>query len=259
MLNFRDSGHGYPVLLIHGLFGNLDNLANCGRQLQQSGYRVIQFDVVNHGESPTQEQTNYQSMAKDVIELLDHLQIQQCAVIGHSMGGKIAMMLALIAPARITALVVADIAPVRYNSHHVQVFAGLEALWNSPPENRKAADVQLANYIEDSGVRQFLLKNLSWTQGHLRWRLRYSQVKTNYSEILNWPSVTATYSGPVLFIKGALSDYIVSAHQAEIARYFPNAKAHVIAGTGHWLHAEKPEAFNRSVERFLSRTISLSA
>lgn len=252
MLNFKESGRGEPVVLIHGLFGNLDNLAACGRHLEAQGYRVIRVDLSCHGESPTQAQMSYHSMAADLIQLLDHLAITEFRVVGHSMGGKVAMMLALLHPERVSQLVVADIAPVSYDSHHTQVFKGLDTLWEQKPASRAEADQLLSHSVADQGVRQFLLKNLKWTAGSLHWRLRYPEVKSSYPNILDWPELEASYSKPTLFLKGALSEYITESSRPAIGQYFPKAKAHIIADTGHWLHAEKPEPFNRAVARFFA-------
>lgn len=253
MLHFKSSGHGQPLVLIHGLFGNLDNLASCGRHLEQQGYQVIRIDLANHGESPSQDSVNYSSMAADVLALLDELAVNQCHLIGHSMGGKVAMRLALEHPARVKKLVVADIAPVPYQSHHTQVFKGLDLLWERRPASRTEADSLLSSCIEDVGVRQFLLKNLRFSQGRSEWRLRYPQIKQSYPAILDWPALNLSFSGPTLFVKGERSDYITESSRTAIGRYFPAAKAHIIQGAGHWLHAEKADSFNRVIARFLSR------
>ena len=253
MLNFKDTGSGEPVVLIHGLFGNLDNLAACGRYLETQTYRIIRIDLANHGESPSQDPLDYFTMAADVIELLDYLQLKRCRILGHSMGGRVAMLLALLYPDRIQQLIVADIAPITYEGHHIQVFAGLDALWQESPGSRNEADQLLARWVTDKGVRQFLLKNLKWLDGKVQWRLRYQQVKANYIQILYWPSPDKKYLGPTLFIKGALSEYITEKSRAAIALHFPQAKAHIIHEAGHWLHAEKPEAFNRIAGRFFNR------
>ncbi|MCM2680793.1 alpha/beta fold hydrolase [Echinimonas agarilytica] len=252
MLNYKDTGTGFPVLLIHGLFGNLDNLAGLGRALLDAHFRVIQVDVRNHGESPTYASMSYDDMAQDIVSLLDHLNIAECHLVGHSMGGKIAMRVALRQPQRIKALGVADIAPVPYQSHHVNVLKGLDELERKPTASRKEADTLLAEFIAEAGVRQFLLKNLRWTNGRAEWRLRYPEVKQEYDAIIGWNRIDAQFCQPTLFIKGNDSDYITAEYREEIAKYFPTSKAKIIQGTGHWLHAEKPEAFNRIVLQFLT-------
>ena len=254
MLNFIDQGHGLPVVLIHGLFGNLDNLATLGKNLLASGFRVVRIDVSNHGESPTETEMSYPRLAMSVFNLIQALKLPPCVLVGHSMGGKIAMTMALLKPEQIRGLVIADIAPCVYQAHHQQVFQGFDHLWSNPVERRQLADQALTHYVPELEIRQFLLKNLTWLDGKAHWRLRYPEIKANYPHLIGWPEFAegAQYSGPTLFIKGEQSDYITETSRSAITHYFPNARAHIIPATGHWLHAQKPEAFNRIVNRFLS-------
>ncbi|MBW8190676.1 alpha/beta fold hydrolase [Neiella marina] len=252
MLNFKDVGHGDPVLLIHGLFGDLNNLGSLARALVEQGFRVIQIDTRNHGASPTLDGMDYLSQAADVKALLAQLKLASVKVVGHSMGGKIAMQLALQQPELIQCLVVADIAPVPYQSHHVQVIKGLRALQQTNTANRKEADALLAQFVDEVGVRQFLLKNLTWSDAKCQWRLRIEQVLAGYDDVIDWPKTDVSFDGPTLFVKGSESEYILESHRSAIGQHFPAAKARIIQGTGHWLHAQKPADFNRIVSAFLA-------
>ncbi|GLS84457.1 alpha/beta fold hydrolase [Paraferrimonas haliotis] len=252
-MHYQRSGEGSCVVLIHGLFGNHQNLRNLALELEKD-YQVISVDVRNHGQSPWVDDMNYPSLAKDIIALLDWLKIETCQLVGHSMGGKIALYTALLAPKRIRSVVAADIAPVAYNHHHGVIFDAMLSLDLQAIDNRQQAMSHLTSAGIDAGTAAFLLKNLKREQGQFQWGLNLQALKSHYHEIIGWPKHQLSYTGPTLFIKGANSDYITAEHQADIVRQFPNAKAKIINGTGHWLHAEKPAAFNKLVADFLNAT-----
>lgn len=250
-LHFRRQGTGSPVLLIHGLFGNLDNLNGVSRELVEH-HDVIAVDVRNHGLSPRAETMSYQDMAADILALMDQLQLEQVAMVGHSMGGKIAMMAAQLAPERVSRLVAADIAPVAYRqARHDAVFQGLQAVIQQGAADRRQADSILARHIDEAGVRQFLLK--SFVAGaEPDWRFNLQALLDNYPDIIGWPEDHRRYDGPMLFIKGGNSDYLLPEYQPAVLAQFPAARVKVIPDTGHWLHAEKPRLFNRLVLDFLA-------
>ncbi|WP_417618711.1 alpha/beta fold hydrolase [Oceanisphaera sp.] len=251
-LNFRRQGQGQPVIVIHGLFGSLDNLNGLSKALAEH-YEVIAVDVRNHGLSPHSEHISYQDMANDILALISQLELARPVLVGHSMGGKIAMMIAGIAPELIGGLVVADMAPVAYTqARHKEVFAGLQAVAAAGCRDRKAADAVLGRHVQIMGVRQFLLKSFI-PDSDTPWRFNVPALQEHYATIMSWPGLDTPYTGPVLFIKGGESDYLLPEYQAEVIRQFPRAKAKVIPGTGHWLHAEKPQLFNRLVLDFLAR------
>lgn len=251
LLNYKDEGQGRSVILLHGLFGNLDNLGLLARDLK-TDHRVISVDLRNHGESFHSEEHNYLVMAKDVQQLLEHLDVNDAIVIGHSMGGKVAMKLADIAAARISKLLVLDMAPVKYNqSRHDNVFKGLQAVIEHKPTTRKHALTLLAEHIELDGVRQFLSKSLYKVEQHLAWRFNVASLADNYWHILGWEAINPTQI-ETLFIKGGDSDYLTAQHQPEVQKQFLRAKAHVIANTGHWLHAEKPAEVLRAIRKFIA-------
>ena len=251
LLHYQQLGSGKDIILIHGLFGRLENLNMVAKALSES-YRVTSVDVRNHGDSFHSELMDYPSMAKDIVVIMQHLAIESAIVLGHSMGGKIAMELALTYPERLDKLIVADIAPVEYPPHHNQIIDGLKAIDLSSVKGRKDADKQLANYVDNLSVRQFLLGNLTSKNGQFVFKCDIENIDKNYPNIMRTYQGSNTYSGPTLFIKGANSDYILPEHRAEIVRLFPQSRARVIQGAGHWLHAEKTIAFNRSVTSFLA-------
>ncbi|MCL4152632.1 UNVERIFIED_CONTAM: hypothetical protein GTU68_013088 [Idotea baltica] len=240
---------------MHGMFGSLSNLGVIGRVLADK-YKVVAVDLRNHGESPHSLEMNYPCMANDVIELMDDLAIQQATLLGHSMGGKIAMQIALNHPNRVNKLIVADIAPVTYKpDRHGGVLEGLQALSETRPVSRKQADQLLSTYVEENSVRAFLLKNLVKEEdGRFSLRLYMEGIIGNYYDTLTLAPTGKLFSGPTLFIKGADSAYIQDKHRDEVLLLFPQVQLKVIANTGHWLHAEKPDTFNKIVLDFLEQT-----
>lgn len=260
LLNYTDSkqqtppSQTTPVVLIHGLFGSLSNLGLINRALVEQGYRTIAVDVRNHGLSPHSDAMSYTDMAADVIALLQHLSINACHFIGHSMGGKVGMQVALQQPQLVASLIVADIAPVSYGTNrHNRVLSGLEALQQTTLTSRKEADTLLANYEPEMGVRAFLLKNLyRKDSGEYSLRLNLKSIIANYENDLDAAPSGKSFTGKALFIKGGNSNYIENSHIPTIKSLFPNAKLEEIADAGHWLHAEKSQAFNTVCLAFLA-------
>lgn len=253
-LNYQQLGQGEHIVLIHGLFGSLENLNMVAKALSQD-YCVTSVDVRNHGNSFHQEGMTYNELAKDVITLLDSLSISSCHLLGHSMGGKIAMQIALNYPQRVKKLIVADIAPVEYPAHHLSIIKGLQSINLTKVKKRKDADGQLAQYVEDIGVRQFLLRNITMNeQGQFLFKCNLNNIEQGYQQIMKANKVQngQQFEGKTLFIKGGNSDYILAKYQHTITTLFPNAKAKIIQGAGHWLHAEKTVAFNKVVVDFLA-------
>jgi esterase len=239
------------IFIIHGLFGSLSNLYSLASALQDQHHTIL-VDLRNHGASPHSQSMSYQDMADDIFELADHLNIESFSIVGHSMGGKVAMTCALLRPERINKIIPADIAPIAYPDKHSDVFTGLHAVANEKIKSRKDADLVLSKYIETPELRQFLLKSLRKTGDYYQFQYNLSALFSNYMSIRGWISSETSFNKEVLFIKGSESDYILPQHQTKILRFFPNAKAKVINNTGHWLHAEKPKAFNRLVSEFFN-------
>ncbi|MBB1323687.1 MULTISPECIES: alpha/beta fold hydrolase [Shewanella] len=254
-MHFVSSGQGEAVLLIHGLFGNLDNLKNLGSVLEQQ-HQVIRVDVPNHGLSEHWDQMDYPQLADAMIDVLDELHLTQAHVVGHSMGGKIAMAMALLHPERVISLVVADIAPVAYSPRHQIVFAGLTSLELNANTTRKSALSHLTSAGIDEPTSQFLLKNLQRTDSGFEWKMNLTGLIESYDRIIGWTLPLTDdnhFDKPALFIRGGESNYVTAEHRDEIMRQFPHASAKTLNGTGHWLHAQKPEIFNRIVSEFIEQ------
>ena len=258
-LNYRISGEGEPLIVLHGLFGSLDNLGGISRRLED-GWQIHALDLRNHGSSPHTPEMSYPAMADDVVAYMDARGLDKASILGHSMGGKVAMQVALSYPQRVQAVIAADIAPVGYEPRHDAILDGLNSLNFSRVKSRRDADQQLAEYVEIPGVRQFLLKNMERVPAEeknedgpaFRWRLNLPAIDACYANIAAGPEGDGPFEGPVLFIKGGDSPYIQKQHQTTIARLFPAAELRIIEGTGHWLHAEKPDTFAALCRRFLT-------
>jgi esterase len=252
-LHCQVAGSGPPVLLLHGLFGSGNNLGALARHLGGS-YQTLRPDLRNHGRSPHSNAMNYPLMVADVLRFLDQRGINRCAVVGHSMGGKVAMGLALLRPERVAALMVVDICPIDYeDSRHDGVFDAMLGLPLDELEGRVEADRLLGNSIDDAGIRQFLLTNLYRDQGGYVWRVNLDALLKNRRQLAIAPVQGGVYAGSTLLVKGARSDYVGSRCNEAIASQLPQAELKIIADAGHWPHAEKPVVFNALVSRFLQR------
>ncbi|WP_375170607.1 alpha/beta fold hydrolase [Marinobacter sp.] len=258
-LNHRITGEGAPLILLHGLFGSLENLGGIARRLQDD-WQIHALDQRNHGSSPHTETMDYPTMASDVIAYMDRQGIDKACILGHSMGGKVAMQVALQAPARVERVIVADIAPVSYKPRHDAILEGLKSIDLNAVASRQDADQRLAEQVDALATRQFLLKNLErvprdeQSEGGplFRWRLNLPVIDACYGNLSQAPEGDGPYQGPVLFLKGADSAYIQEKHREAIQQLFPAAELRVIQDTGHWLHAEKPDTFAALCRRFLA-------
>jgi len=251
-LNYTDQGAGQPVILLHGMFGSLSNLGKLARELATI-YRVISADLRNHGDSPHDQKMDIPSMADDIVELLDDLNLSAANLVGHSLGGKVGMQVALKYPSRVTKLVVADIAPVAYVPRQDAAFEGLLAMSGLDVNSRGQADSVMAEHVPEPQTRSFLLKNLiRKAGGGYGLKINMSSISENYGTSLVAAPEGSPYSGPVLFLKGETSAYIQSKHQPKMVELFPNMKLEVMNDVGHWLHSENPVEFNRLVTGFLT-------
>ena len=238
-----------PIVLVHGLFGSLDNLGVLARDLV-SDHDILQVDMRNHGLSGRSPEMTYAAMAQDLLDTLDANHLEKVTLIGHSMGGKAVMALTALAPERISGLVVIDVAPVDYDvRRHDEIFAAINAVTDAGVSTRQQAAAIMREHLNEEGVVQFLLK--SFVDG--QWRFNVPVLWDQYSEIVGWQPVPA-WQHPTLFVRGGNSPYVTEACRDELIRQFPEARAHVIAGAGHWAHAEKPEAVLRAIRRYLSDT-----
>ncbi|MDA1369753.1 MAG: alpha/beta fold hydrolase [Proteobacteria bacterium] len=254
-LNYQQySKSGKPLLILHGLFGSLGNWGWHSKQFADK-FAVIGADLRNHGESAHSEEMDYPAMAQDIRQLLATLVIDSAYFIGHSMGGKVAMQLALNFPDLVDKLIIVDIAPVTYpasGAGHGDVLDGMRALDFAVIKSRADAESELTEFIQDEPTRKFILTNLVREEsGRYAWRLNLRAIQNNYDELRQRPSATSSYNKPVLFVKGADSAYIQARNDAAILELFPNAKVKTIMQAGHWLHAEKPQAFQKIALDFL--------
>lgn len=249
ILNSRVQGSGEPVVLIHGLFGSLENLGILARNLAED-FRVYSLDLPNHGRSPHFGCTDLSDLSAAIAHWMDQQGLSQAAFVGHSLGGKVAMELALSDAKRVTRLAVLDIAPVQYTARHNDVFAGLEAINLSAVSSRKEAEQAMAEHVQEPAVRSFLLKNLVREQQGFVWRMNLSGIKASYSSLIG-ANREGQYDGATLFLKGGNSDYLREEYRPQIAARFPQASARIVNDTGHWLHAEKPDMVSAIVRRFI--------
>lgn len=246
-------GSGPPLAILHGLFGSGRNWAAIAKRLG-AHYRVIAFDLRNHDASPWAETMAYGKMAEDVHASLAALGHRRFALLGHSMGGKVAMVAALRDAQAVERLVVADIAPVAYPPRHSGLVATLRSLDLAGVRRRADADALLAEAVPDPAERAFLLQNLVFDGGAARWRINLEAIERGMPDLVGFPPIPpeTTYAGPSLFIGGGRSDYLRSDDEPEIRRLFPGARIARIPEAGHWLHAEQPQAFLDLVEPFLA-------
>ena len=251
-MNFIKIGSGRPVMLIHGLFGNLDNLKSVANELAKFR-EVICVDVRNHGLSPWKEDMEYANIANEIIDLIKSLNIEKIDLLGHSMGGKIAMSCALLHPEIIHSVIAADIAPVTYVPHHQDVLDALSKLNLHKIKSRSEALSEIVKEGINKPTAQFILKNLSFKNGVAKWLLNVKVLKREYGSITSWPFTDKIYQSPILFIKAENSDYLTSDHKEEVLAQFPNAEVKMIKDTTHWLHAERPAIFNRLACEFFHK------
>ena len=250
-------GTGPPLAILHGLFGSGRNWTSIAKRLgahHRVHHRVIAFDLRNHGASPWAETMAYAEMAEDVCASLAALGYRRFALLGHSMGGKVAMLAALRDFDAVERLVVADIAPVAYQPRHLRLVAALRALDLAAVRRRADAGALLAKAVPDPVERAFLLQNLVLESGAARWRINLAAIEREMPVLIGFPPIPpgTTYAGPSLFIGGGHSDYLRPDHEPEIRHLFPRARIARIPEAGHWLHAETPQAFLDLVEPFLA-------
>ncbi len=270
-LFYRKYGEGKPLFILHGLFGMSDNWMTLAKQFSENGFSAYAIDLRNHGRSPHSTEFNYRLMADDIAELIKDLGEKSVPVIGHSMGGKAAMFLALHHPGLCEKIVVADIAPRYYPQHNESVVAALDHLDLNLISSRKEAEEQLRASLHDEGTVQFLLKNLYWVEGtgdevpgteelsghgqekKLAWRFNFPVIEKNIEEVGAALPEKFVFNKPVLFVKGERSGYITASDEVLIRRHFPSAIIKTIPGVGHWVHAENPKAFLEIVLEFLQK------
>ncbi len=251
-LHYRTLGQGQPFILLHGIFGTSDNWQTFGNQLS-GNYQVFLVDQRNHGLSPHSDRFDYPAMADDLKDFIAQHKLENPMILGHSMGGKAAMFLAVSYPSLFEKMIIVDIAPKHYPVHHQKILQGLGAVKIDEITSRKEAEEQLSAHIEDKGVRQFLMKNLKRTDGdHYAWKLNLPAIRDNIEKAGEAVPSGNPVEKPMLFVRGGQSDYISDKDEKEIKKIFPQAKIVTIPEAGHWVHAEQPEALYKAVMEFLN-------
>ncbi len=255
-------GSGPPLVILHGLFGSARNWTALAKRLATTR-RVLALDLRNHGASPWTPGMDYPDMAQDVARFVASRELGPVEVIGHSMGGKVAMCLALAEPALVRRPIVVDIAPVAYGRAFAAPYAeAMLAIDLARHDTRRAVDRELARSLPDPVLRGFLMTNLVRADGGgdggggLRWGVNLEAIVRNGDALMDFPETAARYGGPALFLGGARSDYLGADAEAAVSRYFPAAGIARIAEAGHWVHAEAPEAFLGAVAAFLDLDLS---
>jgi len=248
----RIEGSGFPIIILHGLLGSSDNWRAITKRLNSS-YKVFAVDLRNHGQSPHSEIMTYPAMADDVRELLEHERISGCHLVGHSLGGKVAMQFAVTHPDRVRKLVIVDIAPKAYPPSQRAILAALEQLQLQNFKAFGTIDAALAPAVPEIAIRQFLMKNIARaSSGGFKWRIDLASIVKNYDNLTKPIVAAAAYDKPALFIRGGRSDYIADVDLASIKAIFTQAELVTIAGAGHWLHADATYEFLAILNDFLN-------
>jgi len=252
LLHFSETGDGEPLFILHGLFGSSKNWQSLARVFSQH-FKVFTLDLRNHGQSFHHREMNYAVMVGDVYRLMVHLGIDSCSLIGHSMGGKTAMLLALEHPQIVSKLVVADIAPVAYSHAYNHLIDPILRLKLDQLDSRSSADKQLQRDIPDTLLRNFLLQNLGRKDDQWHWKVNWAAIERQFNHLTGFPNLPPAWNVaiPTQFIRGEHSEYIGDAEEVEIAAHFENATIKTIRNAGHWLQAEQPEEFSQLALNFL--------
>ena len=253
LLHSNIIGEGQPFIILHGFLGMGDNWKTLAKQFSSLGFELHLVDQRNHGRSFHDSEFNYEALASDLLYYFDHYGLKNCILLGHSMGGKTAMLFASLYPELVSKLVIADISPRFYPVHHDTILDGLASLDFQKITTRKEADLQLSRYVQEPETRQFLLKNIYWVSpGVLGLRINLPALSIHVSEVGEALSSFLNYAKESLFLRGDKSEYISLEDEALIRTQFPNSSVQTITNAGHWLHAENPLEFYQSVRSFIA-------
>lgn len=254
LLHSRIEGEGRPLIIIHGFIGMSDNWKSFGSLYAAEGFQVHMVDLRNHGKSAHSDEFNYTAMSNDILEYCQHYNLSNIDIIGHSMGGKVAMLFATTHPEMVEKLIVADIGPKYYAPHHQDILAGLNAVDFSAKPDRAQVEETLYPFIPDFGTRQFLMKNLFWKEpGQLDFRFNLPVFNAKIESIGEALPEENHFDKPTMFIRGGNSKYVLDTDLPEIKKQFPNFELATIPNVGHWLHAENPKLFFEETARFLTK------
>ncbi len=250
-LNYKSIGSGPPIIILHGLFGMLDNWITIAKKFE-ADYTVYLVDQRNHGKSGHSDVFNYQAMSDDLLEFMDTHNIKNSHLIGHSMGGKTIMQFAFDYPERVNKLIVADISPVQYENKHEMIINAMLSVDFSKQKTRQDVEELLSKTIKSNRLLQFLMKNLYWKdKNNLGWKTNMRAVLENMDKIGEAIPSDKPYMGPALFVRGGRSDYVTLKEMHQIKMQFPHAEIKTINGATHWLHSDKPDVFFALVSDFL--------
>ncbi len=250
-LNFKKLGSGTPLLVLHGVFGSLDNWMTVGRKLSEQNL-VYLIDARNHGQSPHSDDFSFEVMSDDLHQLIHDENMGKVNILGHSMGGKTAMTFACAHSNLVDKLIVVDIAPKPYPPHHQKIFEAYKSVDLKNIVSREEAEKAIQPIIPDVGVSQFILKNLTRdSDGNFKWKLNIKVIEEKVSQIIEGLSDENIFEGPTLFIRGENSDYVLDEDRDMIKKHFPESNIVTIKDAGHWVHAEKPEELLTTVNHFL--------
>jgi esterase len=251
MLNYIEFGEGHshlpPLLIAHGLYGSAKNWGVIAKRLSDTR-RIIAVDMRNHGDSPRFDSNGYPEMGSDLAEIITHIGAPM-DVLGHYMGGKAAMALALAHPDLVQSLIIADIAPVKYSHTQMHFLEAMQAVDLSTVTRRSEASTQLAALGVEPALQSFFTQSLDIA--NKRWKLNFAPLAADMGKILSFPTLDGVFDGPTLFLSGGASDYVTHEHRPIIKPLFPNARYAKIPEAGHWLHAERPRAFEAAVRTYL--------
>ena len=252
ILNSRIEGNGKPFVILHGFLGMSDNWKTLGSQFAEIGFQVHMLDMRNHGKSFHSDDFSYELMANDVKDYCEFHQLENIILLGHSMGGKAAMLLATLHPELIEKLIIADIGPKFYPQHHQTILEGLNAIDFSKQPSRSEVEEIVSKHITDFGTRQFLLKSLYWKEKEqLAFRFNLPVFNKKIEEIGKALPIENIFEKPTLFLRGSKSNYILDEDFETIKYHFPNSEIKTISNAGHWLHAENPKDFYIETMSFL--------
>ncbi len=248
-LNFQRLGDGPPLVILHGLFGSLDNWRTLGKRFAER-CTVYLVDQRNHGRSPHAEPHSYAAMAEDLLQFLADHEIDRAPIIGHSMGGKTLLQFVTQHADRVQTAIVADMAARAYEGGHDNIIAALQSVDLEVAEERKDVDLQLKDAgITVPGIRMFLMKGLTREKDRFRWRFNLDLIDTQYNELQKSVELDGPYDSKLLMLRGENSDYISDADAFEMQQHFSDANLVTLENAGHWLHADAPDAFAEAVER----------
>jgi esterase len=250
-LHYRSAGNGEPLIILHGLFGSLDNWYTISKKLSES-FTVYAVDQRNHGRSPHSDSHTYDDLVDDLRAFMKDHDIGRANLLGHSMGGTAAMHFALQYPDAAERLIVVDIAPRKYPPKHDTIFDALDGIDPAEYSKRSGIDEALSRTLPDEQVRMFIMKNITRDKSdRFVWKMNLDAIRKNYDTIIGGPGFNGSYGKPTLFIKGARSGYIADEDESVITELFPNSTLRTIPDAGHWVHAEAPELFIEAVREFL--------